>query len=172
MGNDKQNNHQYWMEYALTLADKAQQQGEIPVGAVIVKDGEVIGEGWNQSIQLNDPTAHAEIMALRAAGLNQQNYRIVDATIYVTLEPCPMCSGALVHARLDKLVYGASDLKTGCAGSVMNLVNHPQFNHQLDVEAGVEQTRCSEQISHFFKQRRKQKKELKQQLKQQVIQDK
>lgn len=156
---------QYWLEYALTLANKAQQQGEIPVGAVIVKDGEVVGEGWNQSITLNDPSAHAEIMAIRDAGQKLDNYRLIDTTLYVTLEPCPMCAGALVHSRIGRLVFGAADLKTGAAGSVMNLVAHPSLNHQLEVEAGVCAELCSAKISAFFKMRRAEKKAAKKQAK-------
>jgi len=148
----------YWMQYALTLADKAQQQGEIPVGAVLVKDGEVVGEGWNQSITLNDPSAHAEIMAIRDAGQRVGNYRLIDSTLYVTLEPCPMCAGALVHSRITKLVYGATDAKTGAAGSVMNLLQHSALNHQLEVVSGVCEEACSNKISDFFKFRRAEKK--------------
>ncbi|WP_299267626.1 tRNA adenosine(34) deaminase TadA [uncultured Psychrosphaera sp.] len=155
---DELNTDLKWMSYAIELASKAEQQGEIPVGAVLVKDGEVIGEGWNQSITLNDPTAHAEIMAIRDAGQKVDNYRLVDATLYVTLEPCPMCAGALVHSRIDKLVFGASDLKTGAAGSVMNIVTHEKLNHQLEVTSGVLKQECSEAISAFFKKRRQQKK--------------
>ena len=153
---------QKWMQYALTLADKAQANGEIPVGAVIVKDGQVIGEGWNQSISLNDPCAHAEIVALRQAGLTVSNYRLLDTTLYVTLEPCAMCAGAMVHGRISRLVYGASDAKTGAAGSVFNLVAHPSLNHQLMITAGVEADTCSEKISAFFRQRRAHHKAVKQ----------
>ncbi len=153
---DKDDN--YWMQHALKLAEKAQEQGEIPVGAVLVKDGEVVGEGWNQSITLNDPSAHAEVMAIRDAGRRVENYRLIDTTLYVTLEPCPMCAGALVHSRISRLVFGAPDLKTGSAGSIMNLVQHPNLNHQLDVSAGICAEQCSNKISDFFKMRRKQKK--------------
>lgn len=151
----------YWMQYALSLAEKAQQQGEIPVGAVIVRDNEVIGEGWNQSITLNDPSAHAEVMAIRDAGQRIGNYRLINSTLYVTLEPCPMCSGALVHSRIARLVFGATDAKTGAAGSVMNIVNHDKLNHQLEVESGVCADLCSSKISNFFKMRREQKKQQK-----------
>jgi len=155
---DELNTDLKWMSYAIELASKAESQGEIPVGAVLVKDNQVIGEGWNQSITLNDPTAHAEVMAIRDAGQKVDNYRLVGSTLYVTLEPCPMCAGALVHSRIDKLVFGASDLKTGAAGSVMNIVTHKKLNHQLEVVAGVLQNQCSEAISAFFKKRRQQKK--------------
>ncbi len=151
--------HIKWMRHALKLAAIAESQGEIPVGAVLVKDDEVLGEGWNQSITLNDPTAHAEVMAIRDAGAKVDNYRLVGATLYVTLEPCPMCAGALVHSRVEQLVFGASDLKTGAAGSVMNIVEHPKLNHQLTLIKGVLQQECSETISSFFKKRRQQKKQ-------------
>jgi tRNA(adenine34) deaminase len=155
---DELNTDLKWMSYAIELASKAELQGEIPVGAVLVKDDEIIGQGWNQSITLNDPTAHAEVMAIRDAGQKVDNYRLVGSTLYVTLEPCPMCAGALVHSRIDKLVFGASDLKTGAAGSVMNIVTHEKLNHQLDVISGVLQQECSQAISAFFKKRRQQKK--------------
>lgn len=151
----------YWMNYALALADKAEQQGEIPVGAVVVVDNQLVGEGWNQSICLHDPSAHAEMLAIRQAGQQIQNYRMVDATLYVTLEPCPMCAGLLVHSRIARLVYGATDYKTGAAGSVMNLLSHAQLNHQVEVVGGIEEQKCGEKISAFFRQRRAQKKALK-----------
>lgn len=150
-----------WMKYAFELAKKAEAIDEIPVGAVLVKDGQVIGEGWNQSITTNDPTAHAEIVALRNAGQNVHNYRVIDATLYVTLEPCPMCTGAMVHARIKRVVYGASDYKTGAVGSVMNLLEHESMNHKVEAISGVYEQACSEQISMFFKRRREQKKKLK-----------
>jgi tRNA(adenine34) deaminase len=149
---------QYWMQLALNLADKAEAQGEIPVGAILVREGQVVGQGWNQSITLNDPSAHAEMMAVRAAGTNIQNYRLVNTTLYVTLEPCPMCAGLLVHSRVDRLVFGASDQKTGAAGSVMCLVNDSRLNHQVKVTSGILGEQCSEKLSEFFKQRRAQKK--------------
>jgi tRNA(adenine34) deaminase len=149
---------QYWMQLALNLADKAEAQGEIPVGAILVREGQIVGQGWNQSITLNDPSAHAEMMAVRAAGTNIQNYRLVNTTLYVTLEPCPMCAGLLVHSRVDRLVFGASDQKTGAAGSVMCLVNDSRLNHQVKVTSGILGEQCSEKLSEFFKQRRAQKK--------------
>ncbi|MCE2596742.1 tRNA adenosine(34) deaminase TadA [Motilimonas cestriensis] len=150
-----------WMRYALALADKAKAIGEIPVGAVLVKNDQVIGEGWNQSIKLNDPCAHAEIIALRQAGAHLNNYRLLDTTLYVTLEPCPMCAGAMVHGRVARLVYGASDAKTGSAGSVFNLVATDKLNHSLDVCTGILSEQCSEKISAFFRQRRAEHKALK-----------
>ncbi|MFM2481637.1 tRNA adenosine(34) deaminase TadA [Celerinatantimonas sp. YJH-8] len=143
-----------FMSKAIELAMRAQDEGEIPVGAIVVYQGKIIGRGWNRSIQCHDATHHAEIMALREAGQYLQNYRLLDTTLYVTLEPCPMCAGAMVHARVSRLVYGASDLKTGAAGSVYNLVSTPQLNHQLEVVGGVEQEHCSMLLSEFFRRRR------------------
>ncbi|PKF63113.1 tRNA adenosine(34) deaminase TadA [Psychromonas sp. psych-6C06] len=149
---------QKWMRYALSLADKAEQNNEIPVGAVLVKDDQIVAEGWNLSIVNHDACAHAEIMAIRAAGKVVENYRLIDCTLYVTLEPCPMCAGALVHARIKRLVYGAGDYKTGAAGSVFNLVQNTQLNHQIEVTAGVDEALCATKISDFFKRRRREKK--------------
>lgn len=150
-----------WMSYAMALAKKAESINEIPVGAVVVLDGKVIGEGWNQSICLHDATAHAEMIALREAGKSIENYRLLDATLYVTLEPCAMCAGAMVHSRIKRLVYGATDLKTGAAGSVFNLVAHAQLNHQVEVQAGIYAEETGNMLSQFFKRRRKEKKQLK-----------
>ena len=155
-----------WMNYALSLADKAESSGEIPVGAVLVKQDKVVAEGWNLSIVNHDASAHAEIMAIQAAGKNIENYRLIDCTLYVTLEPCPMCAGALVHARIKRLVYGAGDYKTGAAGSVFNLVQNDKLNHQVEVTSGILAEQCASKISAFFKHRRAQKKVLKKQLKQ------
>jgi len=160
----QQQDDEKWMSYALSLADKAESLGEIPVGAVLVKDGQVIGEGWNLSIINHDACAHAEIMAIQSAGQKIQNYRLIDCTLYVTLEPCAMCAGALVHARVKRLVYGAGDYKTGAAGSVFNLVQSEQLNHQLEVTIGVFAEQCATKISAFFKRRRLEKKQLKKQL--------
>lgn len=146
---------QYWMAKALEYADRAEQQNEIPVGAVIVKDNQIVAAGWNQSICNHDPSAHAEMLAVREAGKVLENYRLVDCTLYVTLEPCPMCAGVLVHSRLKRLVFGASDAKTGAAGSIMNIVNEPKLNHQLDVTQGVLAEECAQKLSDFFKRRRK-----------------
>lgn len=153
---------QQWMARALQLAVKAEEAGEVPVGAVIVKEGKLIAEGYNQMISLNDPSAHAEMQAVRQAGQHLQNYRLTDCTLYVTLEPCSMCAGMLVHSRLARLVFGASDYKTGAAGSVMNLVQHPQLNHQLEVTGGVMAAQCAASLSAFFKRRRQEKKAAKQ----------
>ncbi|MFT4995326.1 MAG: tRNA(adenine34) deaminase [Paraglaciecola sp.] len=150
-----------WMQRALLLADKAAEQGEIPVGAILVRDNDVLGEGWNQSITLNDPSAHAEMQAIRQAGMRAANYRLVNTTLYVTLEPCPMCSGLLVHSRIQRLVFGASDLKSGAAGSVMDLVGDQRLNHQLEVVSGVLAEQCADKLSSFFRVRRAEKKQAK-----------
>jgi tRNA(adenine34) deaminase len=149
---------EYWMRYALQLADNAQQQGEVPVGAVLVKDNQIIGEGWNQSISLHDPSAHAEMMAIRDAGKNLLNYRLVGSCLYVTLEPCTMCAGLLIHSRIERLVFGASDLKTGAVGSLYDLLGDLRMNHQVEVKGGVMQQECGNKLSLFFKLRRRQKK--------------
>jgi tRNA(adenine34) deaminase len=154
------NDDERWMQYAMTLALKAQEEGEVPVGAVLVLDNQVIGEGWNRSIGHHDPTAHAEIMALRQGGSAVQNYRLLDAILYVTLEPCVMCAGAMVHSRIRRVVYGAADAKTGAAGSLMDVLRHPGMNHQVEITAGVLADACSEQLSAFFRFRRSQKKAL------------
>ena len=149
-----------WMQYAMTLALKAQDEGEVPVGAVLVLDNRIIGEGWNRSIGHHDPTAHAEIMALRQGGCAVQNYRLIDATLYVTLEPCVMCAGAMIHSRIRRVVYGAADAKTGAAGSLLDVLRHPGMNHQIEITSGVLAQACSEQLSAFFRYRRSQKKAL------------
>ena len=153
-----------WMAYALSLADKAELENEIPVGAVLVKNDQVVAAGWNLSIVNHDACAHAEIMAIREAGKVVKNYRLIDCTLYVTLEPCPMCAGALVHARVKRLVYGAGDYKTGAAGSVFDLVRSDKLNHQLEVTSGIFAEPCATKISDFFKRRRKEKKVAKQAL--------
>lgn len=150
----EQEQDEFWMAYALELADRAEQLDEVPVGAVLVADGKLIAEGWNQVITLNDPTAHAEVVALRAAGKQLQNYRLIDTTLYVTLEPCPMCSGALVHARVKRVVYGASDYRTGSAGTVFQLLQAQELNHQCEIQSDILQARCVEKIQAFFRGRR------------------
>ncbi|MBE9516124.1 MAG: tRNA adenosine(34) deaminase TadA [Proteobacteria bacterium] len=146
---------QKWMQRALELAVLAEQAGEVPVGAVVVKDGEIIAEGWNQPISHSDPTAHAEIVALRKAAERLGNYRLPGVTLYVTLEPCPMCAGAMVHARVQRLVYAASDPRTGAAGSVMNILSHPELNHQVEVTGGVMAETSTDLLQSFFRERRK-----------------
>ena len=143
------------MQRALELAQQAQQAGEVPVGAVVVRSGEVIAEGWNQPISQSDPTAHAEIVAMRMAAESLGNYRLPGTTMYVTLEPCPMCAGAMVHARVERLVYAASDPRTGAAGSVMNLLSHPDLNHQVEVSSGMLADVSAEMLQNFFQSRRK-----------------
>jgi len=145
---------EYWMGKALLLADKAQQQGEVPVGAIIVRNDEIIGEGWNQPIINNDPTAHAEIQALRAASKHVENYRLPDATLYVTLEPCVMCAGAIVHARIKRLVFATTEPKTGAAGSCFDVFNTPQLNHRVNCEHGILAEESSELLRTFFRSRR------------------
>jgi len=147
-----------YMQRAMELAMQAESHDEIPVGAVLVADGKIIGEGFNQSIMLNDPSAHAEMLAIRQAGQVLNNYRMLDCTLYVTLEPCSMCAGLLVHSRIKRLVYGADDLKTGAAGSVFNLVASDKLNHQIEVTKGVMADECGQMLSAFFKRRRQEKK--------------
>lgn len=142
------------MREALNLAREAARHDEVPVGAVIVKNGVIIGRGSNAPITRRDPSAHAEIIAMREAALNVSNYRLVDCALYVTLEPCAMCSGAILHARIAKLVYGASDPKTGACGSVLNLMAEPKINHHTTVIGGVLAEECGAVLSDFFKQRR------------------
>jgi tRNA(adenine34) deaminase len=144
-----------WMRHALTLADKAESIGEVPVGACVVLNGELISEGFNTPITDNDPSAHAELRAVKEAAAAVQNYRLIDATLYVTLEPCSMCAGMLVHARVKRVVFGAKDAKTGAAGSVMNLLQHPALNHQLEIVSGVLADECANKLSDFFRKRRK-----------------
>lgn len=155
---DLELNHEYWMRHALQLAQRAWDEGEVPVGAVLVHNNQVIGEGWNRPIGRHDPTAHAEIMALRQGGMVLQNYRLLDTTLYVTLEPCVMCSGAMIHSRIGTVVYGARDEKTGAAGSLLDVLRHPGMNHQVKVMGGVLAPACSEMLSDFFRMRRQQKK--------------
>ena len=143
-----------FMREALKLARQAEAAGEVPVGAVLVKDGAVVATGWNHPIGAHDPTAHAEMVTLRAAARALGNYRLNDTTLYVTLEPCAMCAGALVHARVQRLVYGAADPKAGAAGSVFNLVRSDALNHRLEVEGGVLAEECGELLRAFFSRRR------------------
>ncbi|WP_136429043.1 tRNA adenosine(34) deaminase TadA [Haemophilus influenzae] len=147
------------MRHALELANKAEALGEIPVGAVLVdEDGNIIGEGWNLSIVQNDPTAHAEIIALRNGAKNIQNYRLLNTTLYVTLEPCTMCAGAILHSRIKRLVFGASDYKTGAVGSRFHFFDDYKMNHTLEITSGVLAEDCSQKLSAFFQKRREEKK--------------
>ena len=143
-----------YMERALALADAAARQGEVPVGAVVVLDGRVIGEGWNRPITQHDPSAHAEIIALRNAAALVRNYRLVGASLYVTLEPCAMCSGAILHARLSRVVFGAFDPRTGAAGSVLEVLNTTKLNHRVEILGGVRAETCAGQLQAFFRERR------------------
>ncbi|ALG69281.1 tRNA adenosine(34) deaminase TadA [Beggiatoa leptomitoformis] len=143
-----------WMREALRLADYAASQGEVPIGAVLVKDGQCIAEGWNQPISRHDPTAHAEIIALRHAAEQIANYRLLDTTLYVTLEPCVMCAGAILHARVKRVVFGAYDPKTGAAGSRFDVLRDTRHNHQVDCLGGVLADVCGTQLKAFFRQKR------------------
>jgi tRNA(adenine34) deaminase len=143
-----------YMARALELARAAEAAGEVPVGAIIVKDGLVVAEGWNHPIGANDPTAHAEIVALRAAGAALGTYRLTGTTLYVTLEPCAMCASAMVHARVQRLVYAASDPRAGAAGSVFNIVQHTALNHRLESTGGVLAEECGSMLRTFFLARR------------------
>ena len=143
-----------WMKRALALAQKAEQAGEVPVGAVLVKDNQLLAEGWNQPIISHDATSHAEIMAMREAGKKINNYRLVDTTMYVTLEPCSMCVGAMIHARVARVVYGAEEPRTGALGGAFNLLEANQHNHIFDVEAGVLAEESKVLLQNFFRSRR------------------
>lgn len=147
-------NDQYWMQRALELAKLAEQQDEVPVGAIIVLNDQVIGEGYNSPISKNDATAHAEIQALRAACQQQGNYRLPGSTLYVTLEPCSMCAGAIVHARLDRVVIAAREPRAGAAGSILNILNHEKLNHRCKVEFGLYESESAEMLKGFFQRRR------------------
>jgi len=143
-----------FMQQALDQAKLAALAGEVPVGAVLVRDGQVISTGFNQPISNSDPSAHAEMIALRAAALDESNYRLPGTTLYVTLEPCTMCAGAMLHARVERLVFGATDPKTGAAGSVLNVFLEKQINHQTQVEGGIMGEECGQILRDFFKERR------------------
>lgn len=143
-----------WMRHAIRLAEYAEQQGEVPVGAVLVKNGHSIAEGWNSPICHHDPTAHAEIMAIREAGKKLQNYRLVDTTLYVTLEPCVMCMGAIIHARITRLVFGADDPKRGAVCHALNLADADFLNHQVNWSGNILEEACSGLLKGFFRSRR------------------
>ena len=148
-------NDVHWMKRALELARKAEQANEVPVGAVLVKDNQLIAEGWNQPITSHDATSHAEIMAMREAGKKLNNYRLIDTTMYVTLEPCSMCVGAMIHARVSKVVYGAAEPRTGALGGSFNLLEANQHNHIFDVVSGVLAAESKTLLQDFFQSRRK-----------------
>jgi tRNA(adenine34) deaminase len=143
-----------WMEEALRAAQRALEAGEVPVGAVVVCAGRIVGRGWNLNITDSDPAAHAEIVALRQAGAALGNHRLAECELFATIEPCPMCAGALIHARIKRLVYGADDPKAGAVHSVLQVLNHPQLNHKVEVRNGVLAGRCAELLQTFFKSRR------------------
>ncbi len=144
-----------WMEEALREAQRALALGEVPVGAIVVHDGRVVGRGCNRPISANDPTAHAEMLALREAGQTIGNYRLLDCDLYVTVEPCAMCAGAINHARIRRLIYGAEDAKAGAVHSMLQVLNHPKMNHTVEVSSGVLAARCMDLLQTFFRDRRK-----------------
>jgi len=146
--------HEYWMKMAYAEAEKALKQDEVPVGAVIIKDNQIIAKAYNQVETLKDPTAHAEMIAITSACETLGEKRLEGCTLYVTLEPCPMCAGALVHARIDTCVYGAEDPKAGAVDSLYHLCEDPRLNHKLKVISGVYEQKCSLILSHFFQQKR------------------
>lgn len=145
---------EYWMRHALRLAGRAWEEGEVPVGALVVRDKRLVAEGWNHPIGNHDPSAHAEIVALRAAGQAEHNYRLPGTTLYVTLEPCVMCAGAIIHARVQRVVFGAPDPRTGAAGSVFSLLDSDKFNHRVEVMGGVLADDCGDLLRRFFRERR------------------
>jgi tRNA(adenine34) deaminase len=149
-----QSQDEAWMRYAIRLAQRAEQQGEVPIGAVIVKDDQCIAEGWNMPIATHDPTAHAEIMAIRRGGIALENYRLCDATLYVTLEPCVMCMGAISHARIKRLVFGAFDPKRGAVCNALSLTDANFLNHRVNWTGGVLEEECGELLKDFFRARR------------------
>lgn len=149
------NDHQHWMQQALLLAEKAESLGEVPVGAIVVKDNKIIGQGYNQPILNHDPSAHAEIIALREAGQSVKNYRLVDTTLYVTLEPCAMCAMAMVHARIKTVVFATREPRTGAAGSLHQLLQHSGHNHQIEIVENIMQAESAELLTQFFRKRRK-----------------
>lgn len=148
----------FWMQHALELAKRAESEGEVPVGAIVVLNEEVIGEGWNRPIIDNDPTAHAEIMALRSAAQKINNYRLLDTTLYVTLEPCIMCTGAIIHSRVKRVVYGATDPKAGAVNSAFTILGIDCLNHKVNVDSGLLAEECGHVLTEFFRKKRKEKK--------------
>ena len=148
------NSDELWMEEALREAQRALEAGEVPIGAVVVLNGKIVGRGSNRNISDSDPTAHAEVLALRQAGARVGNHRLGDCELFATIEPCPMCAGAMVHARLKRLIYGAQDPKAGAVTSVMEVLNHPKLNHRMEVIAGVLAGRSAELLQEFFRSRR------------------
>jgi tRNA(adenine34) deaminase len=145
---------EFWMEEALRAAQLGLEKGEVPIGAVVVRNGKVVGRGWNRNLSDCDPTAHAEVVALREAAAVVGNHRLEDCELFATIEPCAMCAGALVHARLQRLVYGADDPKAGAIHSVLQVLNHPGLNHRMEVRGGILEARCAGLLQEFFKHRR------------------
>jgi tRNA(adenine34) deaminase len=145
---------EFWMDEALLAAQQALDAGEVPVGAIVVRGDKIVGRGWNRNLSDHDPSAHAEIVALRSAGMAIGNHRLIGCELFATIEPCAMCAGAMIHARLKRLVYGADDPKAGAVHSVMQVLNHPQLNHKMEVVGGVSAQRCAELLQEFFKSRR------------------
>jgi tRNA(adenine34) deaminase len=143
-----------WMELALEQARRGAEAGEVPVGALVIKDGKIIGHGHNRNLLDNDPTSHAEIVAMRQAAATLGNHRLLGCEMFVTIEPCAMCAGTMIHARIARLVYGAADPKAGAVSSVLQVVNHPRLNHKMEVTAGVLADRCSHVLQEFFKKKR------------------
>jgi tRNA(adenine34) deaminase len=144
-----------WMKIALEQAAAAADSGEVPVGALVISGGEIVGRGNNRNLRENDPTAHAEMVALREAAARVGNHRLLQSSLYCTIEPCAMCAGAMIHARIARLVYGADDPKAGAAGSVLEVVNHPKLNHKMEVISRVLEKECAEVLRKFFQERRK-----------------
>ena len=155
MSDKPDDNDLAWMQQALELAQRSILGGEVPVGAVIVRDGVILGKGWNRNIGLSDPSAHAEIIAMREAGLEAGNHRLPGCTLYVTLEPCCMCAGAMIHARLERLVFGAKDPKTGAAGGSFDILGDDRHNHVIAVRGGCREAECAEMLRNFFRAKRR-----------------
>ncbi|MBZ5665595.1 MAG: tRNA adenosine(34) deaminase TadA [Acidobacteriia bacterium] len=151
---EESSSDELWMEEALRCAQRALEAGEVPVGAVVVCNGRVVGRGWNRNLTDFDPSAHAEIVALREAGQNLGNHRLGGCELFATIEPCAMCAGAAIHARVRRLVYGADDPKAGAVHSVLQVVNHPSLNHQMEIRGGVLAGRAAEMVQEFFRKRR------------------
>lgn len=151
---ESSDNDELWMQEALRAAQRALEIGEVPVGAVVVHDGKIVGRGFNRNLADSDPTAHAEVVALREAGSALGNHRMADCAMFVTIEPCAMCAGAMVHARIRTLVYGAEDPKAGAVHSAMHVLNHPALNHKIEVRRGILAGQCAELLQQFFRSRR------------------
>jgi tRNA(adenine34) deaminase len=152
--NPLQIDDELWMQEALRCAQRALNAGEVPIGAVVVQQGRIVGQGWNRNIAQHDPSAHAEIVALREAGAALGNHRLAGCELFVTIEPCAMCAGAMIHARIARLIYGADDPKAGAVQSLARLLEHPQLNHRVEVRGGVLAGRCAEVLQDFFRSRR------------------